>query len=80
VDIDTITTGIPKSQRDKMMTVLQIIEQLEKEYGGAAPIEQVKRMALSQKIDEDFVEWVIETEKNRGILYSPREGMIARVK
>ena len=80
VDIDTITTGIPKSQREKMLTILQIIEDLEREYGGAAPIEEVKRIAISKRIDERFVEQVIETEKNRGTLYSPREGMIARVK
>lgn len=80
VDIDTVMTGIPRSQREKLMTVLQIIEELEKEYGGAAPVEQVKRIALEKRIEESFVEYVIEEEKKRGTLYAPKEGLIARVK
>lgn len=80
IDVDTIMTGVSRSQREKLVEVLRIIEQLEKEYGGAAPIEQVKRLAVEKRIDEAFVEMVIEEEKRRGALYSPKEGLIAKVK
>lgn len=80
VDIDIITTGMPKSQRDKHLRVLRIIEELETEYGEHVPIAEVIKRAIQEKLTERFVEQVIEQEKNQGTLYSPAEGTIARVK
>ncbi len=78
VDIDLLTTGIPKSQRDKHMRVMQIIEELEEQYSGAAPVEQILQMAETEKIGKNFVEWTIEEEKKRGHLYEPKPGMVSR--
>jgi replicative DNA helicase Mcm len=78
IDIDLLTTGMPKSQRDKHMRVMQIIEELESEYGGAAPLEQLIQRAESERIPKNFVEWTVEEEKKRGHLYEPKAGMVSR--
>jgi replicative DNA helicase Mcm len=78
VDVDLIMTGIPRSQREKHMRLMKIIEELEEKYGGAAPLEQIFQMADTEKIDRRFVDWVISEEKKRGHLYEPKQGMISR--
>ncbi len=78
VDVDLIMTGIPRSQRDKHLRLMQIIEELEDKYGGAAPLEQIKQMAGAEKIDERFVDFTIAEEKKRGHLYEPKQGMVSR--
>jgi len=78
VDIDVIMTGRSKSQREKFEKVLEIIRELEEDYGGAAPVDEVKRIAGSEGISERFVENMIEREKERGHLYEPRQGVIKR--
>jgi len=79
VDIDVLMTGRSRSQREKIQRVLDVIKELEGEYGGAAPVEQVKSMAESEGISAAFVERVIEEESKRGHLYEPKPGMISRV-
>ncbi|MEA1905028.1 MAG: minichromosome maintenance protein MCM, partial [Candidatus Hadarchaeota archaeon] len=78
VDVDVIMTGQSRSQREKFEKVLEIIRGLEEDYGGAAPIDEVKRMAATEGIRERFVENMIEREKMRGRLYEPKQGMIKR--
>jgi replicative DNA helicase Mcm len=80
VDIDLITTGIPKSQRDSAVRVMQIIEELESEYGDKVPLKEVKTRAVGIGISESFVDQFIEREKARGTLYAPTDETIARVK
>jgi len=80
VDIDLITTGVSKSQRDRARKVMEIIEELEAEYGGQAPIKEVKARARDQNIPEKFVDVIIEMESTRGALYKPTDETIARVK
>jgi len=78
MDIDLLMTGIPKSQRERRQRVLEIIKELEEEYGGAAPVQQVKIKAGAEGIRDNFVEWLIEEEKKRGFLYSPTPETVSR--
>ncbi len=78
LDIDVLMTGKPKSQRDNIRRVLDIIKELEGEYGGAAPVEEIIRSAESEGIRSKFVEELIDQEKIRGHLYEPKPGMVAR--
>jgi len=78
VDIDLIMTGIPKSQREKRQKIMDIIGQLEEQYGGAAPINKVKEVAASEGISDKFVDWTIEEEKKRGYLFSPTPETVSR--
>lgn len=78
LDIDVLMTGKAKSQRDNIRRVLDIIKELEGQYGGAAPVEEIKRIAGSEGIKQSFVEELIEQEKMRGHLYEPKQGMVTR--
>lgn len=77
-DIDILMTGRSTSQHDKVKRIIAIIKELEDQYGGAAPIDEVMRIAESEGIKQSFVEELIEQEKRRGHLYEPKEGMITR--
>jgi replicative DNA helicase Mcm len=78
IDIDVLMTGKSRSQREKLQRVLDIIKELETEYGGAAPVEQIKRAAETDGISTSFVEKMIEEELRRGHLYEPKQGMVSR--
>lgn len=78
VDIDVLMTGKSRSQREKLERVLDIIKDLEGEYGGVAPISEIKRLASLEGIKESFVDEMIDKEKMRGHLYEPKPGMISR--
>ncbi len=78
-DIDVIMTGRSSTQRDRFERVYEIIKGLESDYGGAAPLDQIKRMAIEEGLSERFVETLIEKEIERGHLYKPRENLVKRV-
>lgn len=79
IDVDTILTGKPKSQRDKIQRVTDLIGEVENKHGGMAPIEEIVRRAKEEGIGEDFVLRVIEEEKKEGFLYEPKTGYVTRV-
>lgn len=78
LDIDMLMTGHSRSQHDKLQRVMEIIDELEDEYGEGAPIKEVKQEARAEGIDNSFVEEMIEQEKKNGRLYYPSEGLISR--
>ena len=78
IDIDVLMTGKSRSQREKLQKVLDIIRELETEFEGAAPVEQIKRVAERDGISTSFVEKMIEEELRRGHLYEPKQGMVSR--
>ncbi len=71
-------TGKLDSQRANIHRIMAIIGELEDQYGGAAPIEEVMRITESEGIKRSFVQELIDQEKQRGHLYEPKEGMITR--
>jgi replicative DNA helicase Mcm len=78
VDIDILMTGKSRSQRQNMERIMEIIKNLEGEFGGAAPIEEIKKLASAEGIRERFVDQMIEEEERRGHLYEPKPGLISR--
>jgi len=78
VDVDILMTGKSRSQRQNMERIMEIIKDLEGQFGGAAPIEEIKKLASAEGIRDRFVEQMIEEEKRRGHLYEPKEGLISR--
>jgi len=77
VDVDLIMTGMSRSQRERAQQVLDIIKEVEQEYGGAAPIKVVKEHAAGAGIREGFVDMIIDKERNRGTLFSPSPETVA---
>ncbi|MAG08014.1 AAA family ATPase [Candidatus Woesearchaeota archaeon] len=79
IDIDRITTGITASQRNVIIIIKDIINDLEKTIGKTIPIEDVVKEAKEQKIEEDKVEEVIERLRRSGDVFEPRRGFISRL-
>jgi MoxR-like ATPase len=66
------------AQQDKFRRAMEIIAELDE--GEGAPIEQVFRAAAESGISQEFVENFIEQGKQRGHLFEPSLGRIAKVR
>jgi replicative DNA helicase Mcm len=80
VDIDMLVTGMPRSQREKVKIILDLVAELESQYGGAAPRKEIIERAKEKNIDERFVDEVLNKEIQRGTLWCPSPEFVARVK
>ncbi len=79
IDIDRIATSVPAAQRNKIMTVKEIIHELEKTIGKAIPIEEIMKAADAKDMKEADVEEAIEKLKRSGDLFEPRKGFLSRI-
>ncbi|RMF54956.1 AAA family ATPase [Candidatus Woesearchaeota archaeon] len=80
VDIDRISTGIPATQRSKIATVREIINELEEKLGKIPiPIEEIVSSAVSKNIEEDDVNEIIEKLKRSGDIFEPKRGRIQKI-
>lgn len=59
-------------------SLFEIIEGLEKEYGGATPVSKVYERASSLGISKKTTEEFLSSESKKGTLYFPRGGSIGR--
>ena len=78
-DIDRISTGVSATQRSKIVTIKEIIVELENKVGKIIPIEEVVNLAKEKKIEEADVDESIEKLKRGGDLFEPRRGFISRI-
>ncbi|MCK5107287.1 MAG: minichromosome maintenance protein MCM, partial [Nanoarchaeota archaeon] len=78
-DIDRIATGVTASQRSKILTIKEIIENLEKSSGKVISIEDVITEAKLKEISESEIDQAIEKLKRNGDLFEPKRGFISRV-
>jgi len=79
IDIDRIATGIPATQRTKIVGIKEIIAELEKELGNRIPIDDIVRLAADRGIDESDVDNAIEKLKRSGDVFEPKRGFISRI-
>ena len=80
VDISLVEGNTPKSQRDKMGIIVDEVKILEEEYAGRAPINTlIENMADKHNVSEDTTKKLVETLRQRGILYEPNSGYFERV-
>ncbi len=78
-DIDRIMSEHPKSERDRIYTILSIVKGLEEEY-DMVPRERVLEEAQEyHNIDNRTAEKLIQELINKGDLYEPRHGHIKSV-
>ena len=75
LDSDVISLGQPKSRLDKLRTVLNIIETMEKEVDLLA-VDDVVREATNYGIDDRYARNLIDERKRTGDLYEPKPGFI----
>ena len=79
IDIDRIATGIGASQRERIYTIREIIQELEGQIGKTIPLEDIQKIALDKGMSASEVEEIIEKLKRSGDVFEPRYGFLSRV-
>jgi replicative DNA helicase Mcm len=80
IDIDVVMTGQPKSQREKIVMVYDIVKELVRSNSGnPVRVEDVVEEARARGLDEAFVRRVVEHLVERGELIQPRPGLVAPI-
>jgi len=78
IDIDVIMTGKPKSKREKLLILEEIIRELAKEE-GCAKIRAIISKGKQRGLDEKFIEEALARMRREGVVYEAREGCYALV-
>jgi replicative DNA helicase Mcm len=73
IDVDTIMTGKPKSLRDKLQVVLDLIFELQKDTGLAEESIIISE-ATKRGILEEEARRILAQLQREGTIYSPKEG------
>jgi len=74
VDIDMVTAGTSKRQRDRILVLRRIIEELEATHEKGAPEVEILKMAEAEGIQSQKAKEILYKMKERGDLYCPRIG------
>lgn len=78
-DVDRLEGGVPSSKRDKMIKLLRILEELQKEAeGGTVAIDDLKATAENEGIDK--IDEVLENLEKRGDIFFPRHGFVKKTR
>ncbi len=79
IDIDVIATGIPASQRGKIATIKEIINELETKVGKVIPYDDILALAQEKEMREPDVEEIIDKLKRNGEVFEPKRGFISKI-
>ncbi|ELZ30392.1 cell division control protein 21 [Halogeometricum pallidum JCM 14848] len=72
-DADIVETGTSKNQRDRIKNLKALINELEDEYEGGAPVDEVLARAEAElDLGEGKAEQEIESLRRKGEVYEPR--------
>jgi len=75
LDIDIITTGQPRSKVEKYKTIINIVEELSKQF-DSVPIEEVLKESGNFDIDRGTAERLVQDLISKGELYTPSHGHV----
>jgi replicative DNA helicase Mcm len=76
-DIDRISGKFSASQRSKILTVRDIIIDLENKLGKMIPIEEIEK-ELEGKMKKEEIEEAMNKLSSNGDIFSPRKGYVSR--
>ena len=77
LDIDKITSGIPTSQRSKIIVVRETITRLETRLGKLIPLEEIEK-ELEGKLDKEEIADAISKLSASGDIFKPRRGYVQK--
>jgi replicative DNA helicase Mcm len=78
LDIDILTVGVGKSQRERIKDLKNIIMELAKEYGsGGVPLDKIVEKAAEHGVTKDKVEKEIKKLKEIGEIFEPKVGFFS---
>jgi len=78
-DIDTIMTGKPKSLRDKVVAILDIIVELQREMEMAEERLVIQEAVKRLSMDEEEAKRIVAQLMRDGTVYAPRSGFLKKV-
>ena len=79
IDIDRISTGVATSERNKVINVREIVNELEQKLGTMVPIQDIIESASEKGLNEEKVEEAIEKLKRSGDIYEPKRGFVQKI-
>jgi len=77
LDIDRIQTGIPTSQRNKIIRVRETITRLESKLGKLIPVEEIEK-ELENSMSKSEIEEAIIKLRTQGDIFEPRKGFVQK--
>jgi replicative DNA helicase Mcm len=77
-DVDRLSET-PASTRNKLITMKEIIHELETKVGKIIPAEDVIKAAMEKDITEAEAEEILQKLKRAGDVFEPRRGFISRI-
>lgn len=79
IDIDRISTGITTTERNRIVTVKELIRELEEKFNKDVPIAEIERRASEMGIDEEKVNEILEKLKRSGDIFMPKPDTVRRI-
>ncbi len=76
-DVDKMTTGITASKRGKIMSVKEILHNLESRLGKLIPLEELQK-AVQGKVSDVELEESLEQLEKAGYIFRPKKGFVQR--
>lgn len=77
-DVDRLSE-VPASTRNKLVTIKEIIHELETKVGKSVPVEDIIKSALEKDITEAETEEILQKLKRGGDIFEPRRGFVSRI-
>jgi replicative DNA helicase Mcm len=78
-DVDRISSEISASIRNKLITMKELIQELEMKTGKVIPVEDILKAAAEKEITEAEAEEILQKLKRGGDIFEPRRGFISRI-
>jgi len=78
IDIDKIQLGRTTSQRNKTITVREVINQLEDKIGKMIPIEEIEK-ELEDKLSKDEIQDALTELEKHSAIFKPRRGYVQKM-
>ena len=79
IDIDRVEGGVSSAKRNKIRTVMETLDELEKTIGKSIPVSDLISAIVDEGIDEHSAEEIIREMKNKGMLFEPKSGYIQKI-
>ena len=79
IDVDAFLTGKPKSTRDKMGKLLELVAQLE-DRSGSANLDELEDLAEKEGVQKEDFGKLLSAMLREGLLYSPDEQSVKRAR
>ncbi len=79
LDVDVLVTGITTSQRNKIITVREVIIEFDKNGIKTIPVNDIISACKDKGLEDNAIEEVLEKMKREGEIFQPKVGFISKI-